>query len=372
MAIKLKNILLEGKLGDCYQAGGRLIMNMFGDKEHMLVHGMVNGQGMLEGKRYGHCWVESRDTILDHSNGRKLEIPKDLYYAIGRVNPKECFYYTPEEAAKFMVDEGHWGPWEMSGETVMAEEIPDKRSEIGKHDLRIAPSELENIESKLMMGEVDYHSKLSRGHKPDWYQLHTPEFKPFDKSRDDVEENLHEKLTQQIPEVFYHATYKALIPSIKRSGLDTRKVQLAWEDSKPGIVYLANDPAVAESYAEAADEVSDAIYDSGIVILKVASKDIDLSKLHDDSNVQKDDSDTYEYHAQIPWSKLSITDLYDKTNENFADGKKPGRKGISKRVGIPKGATLTQLAKLAKAKGEKGRMARWQLNMRRGRKKKKK
>ena len=92
--------------------------------------------------------------------------------------------------------------------------------------------------------EADLHSKLSRGHKPDWYQLHTPEFKPFDKSRDDVE-------------------------------------------------------------------------------------------------------------------------------ENFADGKKPGRKGISKRVGIPKGATLTQLAKLAKAKGEKGRMARWQLNMRRGKKKKK-
>ena len=62
---------------------------------------------------------------------------------------------------------------------------------------------------------------------------------------------------------------------------------------------------------------------------------------------------------------------FDEVEENFADGKNPGRKGISKRVGIPKGATLTQLAKLAKAKGEKGRMARWQLNMRRGKKKKK-
>ena len=98
--------------------------------------------------------------------------------------------------------------------------------------------------NSVKKNEVDYHAKLSRGHKPDYYQLGTAEFKPFDKSRDDVE-------------------------------------------------------------------------------------------------------------------------------ENFADGKKPGRKGISKRVGIPKGATLTQLAKLAKAKGEKGRMARWQLNMRRGRKKKK-
>ena len=60
---------------------------------------------------------------------------------------------------------------------------------------------------------------------------------------------------------------------------------------------------------------------------------------------------------------------YDEVGENFADGKNPGRKGISKRVGIPKKATLTQLAKLAKSKGEKGRMARWQLNMRRGKKK---
>ena len=55
--------------------------------------------------------------------------------------------------------------------------------------------------------------------------------------------------------------------------------------------------------------------------------------------------------------------------DNFADGKKPGRKGLSQRVGIPKGATIAQLEKYAKSKGEKGRMARWQLNMRRGKKK---
>ena len=55
--------------------------------------------------------------------------------------------------------------------------------------------------------------------------------------------------------------------------------------------------------------------------------------------------------------------------ENFADGKKPGRKGLSQRVGIPKNATIAQLKKAAKADGEKGRMARWQLNMRRGKNK---
>lgn len=56
--------------------------------------------------------------------------------------------------------------------------------------------------------------------------------------------------------------------------------------------------------------------------------------------------------------------------ENFADGKKPGRKGLSRRVGIPKKATLGQLEKIAKSStGERRRMAQWQLNMRRGKNK---
>jgi len=58
-------------------------------------------------------------------------------------------------------------------------------------------------------------------------------------------------------------------------------------------------------------------------------------------------------------------------NENFADGRGPGRAGDSKRAGIPKGATMAQLQKAAKAPGRKGQLARWQINMRRGRKKKK-
>jgi hypothetical protein len=69
--------------------------------------------------------------------------------------------------------------------------------------------------------------------------------------------------------------------------------------------------------------------------------------------------------------KLERDDLEDNPDldENFADGKKPGRKGLSQRVGIPKNATIAQLEKAAKADGEKGRMARWQLNMRRGKNK---
>ena len=69
---------------------------------------------------------------------------------------------------------------------------------------------------------------------------------------------------------------------------------------------------------------------------------------------------------------FSLQNPNPQKNENFADGKNPGRKGLSKRVGIPKGATLAQLEKIAKSSsGERRRMAQWQLNMRRGKNKSK-
>ena len=56
--------------------------------------------------------------------------------------------------------------------------------------------------------------------------------------------------------------------------------------------------------------------------------------------------------------------------ENFADGKKPGRKGLSKRVGVSQKMSISQLKKIAStATGERRRMAQWNLNMKRGRSK---
>ena len=58
--------------------------------------------------------------------------------------------------------------------------------------------------------------------------------------------------------------------------------------------------------------------------------------------------------------------------DSFADGKKPGRKGLSKRVGVSQKMSISQLKKIAKtASGERKRMAQWNLNMKRGRAKKK-
>lgn len=68
-------------------------------------------------------------------------------------------------------------------------------------------------------------------------------------------------------------------------------------------------------------------------------------------------------HGQVP------DEWVNELAENFADGRNPQDKGDSQRHGIPKGATMAELEKAAKASGRKGQLARWQLNMRRGQKK---
>ena len=74
------------------------------------------------------------------------------------------------------------------------------------------------------------------------------------------------------------------------------------------------------------------------------------------------DDDAWNELEDMLWSDNQVS-------ENFADGKGPGRPGDSQRHGIPKGATIAQLEKAAKAPGRKGQLARWQINMRRGKKK---
>lgn len=56
--------------------------------------------------------------------------------------------------------------------------------------------------------------------------------------------------------------------------------------------------------------------------------------------------------------------------ENFADGKKPGRKGLAKRMGVNCKQSVSKLRKIAKnSSGERARMAHWCANMKAGKKK---
>ena len=59
-----------------------------------------------------------------------------------------------------------------------------------------------------------------------------------------------------------------------------------------------------------------------------------------------------------------------RVKENFADGKKKGRKGLAKRSGVNCKQSISKLRKIAKnSTGERRRMAHWCANMKSGRKK---
>ena len=106
-----------------------------------------------------------------------------------------------------------------------------------------------------------------------------------------------------IPPVLYHATYKQRLKSIQLKGLGAASKR-NWTDSKRGVVYLALDPDVAESYAETALDDLDADWD--IVILKISTSGLDTNKFQLDRNVLDNEGDTLEYHGIIPPGNISL------------------------------------------------------------------
>jgi len=115
-------------------------------------------------------------------------------------------------------------------------------------------------------------------------------------------DNLNE--ADEVIPMLYHATYKPFLDSIMKNGLGGKGAQTQWEDSKPGYVYLAKDPEVAVSHAEANEEVPDEYIDN-IVVLSIDASQLDQDNLEDDPNVMDDDS-TLAYKGIIPTSAFTI------------------------------------------------------------------
>lgn len=112
-------------LGDCFKVAANLAVPVLGMmseelselRDVTLVHGIVSGQGDLEGLRYTHAWIEgvTPDGIpmaVDTSNGLRVVIPQGLYYLIGRIQADECKRYTPRQAQDRMLEYAHYGPWD--------------------------------------------------------------------------------------------------------------------------------------------------------------------------------------------------------------------------------------------------------------------
>lgn len=71
------------------------------------------------------------------------------------------------------------------------------------------------------------------------------------------------------------------------------------------------------------------------------------------------------------WEKSGdVQHITRPVEENFADGKKPGRKGLAKRVGVNCKQPVSKLRSIAaNSSGERQRMAHWCANMKSGKKK---
>ncbi len=104
----------EASAGDCFEAAGREVL-FGGDPSAELCHGAVDGQGRLEGLRFGHAWVESGGLCIDLSRGGGLRLAKPLYYGLGGIRWPEVRRYSRQDARRMVLEHGRWGPWEDLG-----------------------------------------------------------------------------------------------------------------------------------------------------------------------------------------------------------------------------------------------------------------
>lgn len=102
--------------GDCYEAAVNIILELKleGTADNAtLVHGLVTGTGgEALGFRYGHAWVEIGDVAFDYSNGRKITLRREAYYALGKIAEEDTTRYSFEEARSAMLEHETYGPWE--------------------------------------------------------------------------------------------------------------------------------------------------------------------------------------------------------------------------------------------------------------------
>lgn len=104
-------------LGNCYEAAGKYMLEAsIGNENFILVHAEVMGQGQLQGTTFGHAFVVdiAQNIVIDKSNGRNLELPSPLYFAIGNIyDIGNYFEYTRKQMLENMLKYETWGPWQL-------------------------------------------------------------------------------------------------------------------------------------------------------------------------------------------------------------------------------------------------------------------
>lgn len=107
--IVLENTPDESTGGDCYRVAYKTFFN--DPDKYKLVHGIVTGQGDLEGVEYNHAWVLDGDKVIDNTLPLQYHnLPKEVYYALGKV--KITREYDFDQVIKNSNKYGTYGPWD--------------------------------------------------------------------------------------------------------------------------------------------------------------------------------------------------------------------------------------------------------------------
>lgn len=97
--------------GDCFHINGMAIIDNNEFANAKLIHAVA----VLRCPPYNefvHCYLEVGERAVDFSNGKKVELPLDLYEAIGNVNQAKRIAYTKDEVIKMLLLHEHWGSWD--------------------------------------------------------------------------------------------------------------------------------------------------------------------------------------------------------------------------------------------------------------------
>jgi hypothetical protein len=102
----------EGE-GDCGQVASSLVLDAGGSL--VLCHGYpVNTSTQYDGMKFWHAWTETPDGgfVIDHSNGQRVAVPREMYYAIGQIDELEVERYSWAETRTMLRTFRHYGPWD--------------------------------------------------------------------------------------------------------------------------------------------------------------------------------------------------------------------------------------------------------------------
>lgn len=125
--------------------------------------------------------------------------------------------------------------------------------------------------------------------------------------RDILDEVILLKSGKVVPDFLYHATYRALLPRIKKNGIICGGGKYRNFVNTERGVYLGYDAEYAGSMVEASenDDIPEDWVDE-IIVLKVDVSKLDISKLDIDPNVILSDEDdmiySYIYRDNIPYN----------------------------------------------------------------------